>query len=76
MVDPRLPSSGLLFSEDMNEAKYVYAIGGNKTRKCERYDLEREKWELVPSFGPKVSEGDNTEDNYLFTYGMCSTTKF
>ena len=71
MCDPRLPSSGLIFSEDLNEIKFVYAIGGNKTRKCERYNVDEEKWELIPSFEPKVTGEDNLEENYLFTYTMC-----
>jgi hypothetical protein len=32
MRDPRLVASGLIFSEDGRENRFVYAIGGNKTQ--------------------------------------------
>lgn len=70
MLDPRLPSSGLIISGD-DSNKFVYAVGGNKTQKCERYIVEEERWQLIPSFQAKVLEDDNAEENFLFTYCFC-----
>lgn len=77
MRDPRLPSSGLIYSEDPEERAFVYAIGGNKTQRCERYSAEKEEWELIPSFQQKVKD-DALKDgeNYLFTYSLCCSSAF
>ena len=37
MFAPRLTSSGFFYSSGAGRA-YVYAIGGNKSRQCERFD--------------------------------------
>jgi hypothetical protein len=49
MLHPKLVSSGLFFS-----GGYVFAIGGNSDGHCERYDVERNKWQLIPSFAGKI----------------------
>ena len=73
MRDPRLPSSGLLLSQDGEEHRFVYAIGGNKSQRCERYNAEKEEWELIPSFQPKVLDDPGYQQNFLFTYSFsCS----
>ena len=75
MFDPRLPSSGLVFSQDSRQNSYVYAIGGNKTQRCERYIVNDQVWEQIPSFKPKVEEEEKNKgiQNNLFTYSMCSS---
>lgn len=71
MNAPRLASSGLVFSQDYDENSFVFAIGGNQSRDCERYDCNTSKWELIPSFRDKVAIDKNNAENFLFTYGMC-----
>ena len=73
MSAPRLAASGLIFTQDYNEQSFVYAIGGNQTKDCERYDCSTKKWELIPSFRDKVAEDKNSPENFLFTYGICSS---
>lgn len=76
MGEPRLVSSGLIFSEDNNDEKFVYAIGGNKSHMCERYSHQDEQWELIPSFKEKVDLDPFYGSNYLFSYSFCSTFNF
>lgn len=45
MKVPKLLPSGLCFSSG-----WVYAIGGNKKGKCERYNIESNYWEIIPSY--------------------------
>ena len=77
MFAPRLTSSGLIFSEAHSKS-YIYAIGGNKTRHCERYDCGHQCWEVIPSFTTKVGDdvGASGYENCLFTYGMCASLRF
>jgi hypothetical protein len=52
MYAPRLTAAGLIFSQ--GDQPYVYAIGGNKSRTCERYSVFDESWEIIPSFKEKT----------------------
>lgn len=72
MYAPRLTSSGLIFSQ--GEYPYVYAVGGNKSRTCERYSVFDEMWEVIPSFKEKTEQDLNGQMNCLFTYGICAST--
>ena len=72
MFCPRLTSSGLFISQ-VDDNSYVYAIGGNKSRDCERFDLMSQTWEIIPSFREKVDQDPGGGANCLFTYSMtCS----
>ena len=72
MFSPRLTASGLFLSQ-IEDNHYIYAIGGNKSRDCERYDLMTEAWETIPSFREKVDQDPGGGSNCLFTYSMaCS----
>lgn len=73
MLAPRLTSSGLIFSR-LDEDAFIFAVGGNKTKECERYDVREDFWEIVPNFKEKVAQDIGGQNNCLFTYGMCSTS--
>lgn len=75
MLAPRLTSSGLIFSRIEDEA-FVLAVGGNKTKDCERYSIVEDAWELVPNFKEKVDQDIGGQNNCLFTYGVCSTSRY
>lgn len=44
---------------------YIYTIGGNEKNVCERYDLDNDMWESIPSFA------DNTNVRELQTWTMA-----
>ena len=73
MFAPRLTSSGLIFSRN-DESAFVYAVGGNKTKECERYNVKEEVWEIMPNFKEKVEQDVGGVTNCLFTYGVCATS--
>ncbi len=54
MNHPRLTSSGLFFSNG-----FVFAIGGNSEGVCERYNVDTDNWQRIPSFRGKI-EGENS----------------
>ena len=72
MISPRSTASGLFLSQ-IEDNHYIYAIGGNKSRDCERYDLMTEAWETIPSFREKVDQNPGGGSYCLFNYSMtCS----
>lgn len=77
MFAPRLTASGLIYSAG-DEKAFIYAVGGNKTQHCERFDVGRLCWELIPDFKDKVEAQDTATGyaNCLFTYGMCGNIGF
>jgi hypothetical protein len=58
----KLLSSGLFFSKG-----WVYTVGGNKKGKCERYHVENNYWELIPSY---IEVSDYID---LYTWTMTVT---
>lgn len=73
MTDPRLTSAGLFYSETIEGGRYIYAIGGNKSKRCERYSVNDNEWEQIPNFQEMVQPDPEGEFNYLFTYSMCAS---
>ena len=73
MFAPRLTSSGLVFSRN-DEGAFVYAVGGSKTKDCERYNVKDDFWEVIPNFKEKVDQDIGGKNNCLFTYGVCATS--
>ena len=61
MTHPRLTSSGLFFTNG-----FVFAIGGNSEGLCERYNVDTDKWQRIPSFMGRI-EGETS----LYTFAMC-----
>ena len=49
----RLTSSGLIFTQNDNST-FVLAIGGNRYKTCERYMIENDIWDVLPSFKSAV----------------------
>jgi len=62
MKVPKLLSSGLFHSKG-----WVYTIGGNKKGKCERYHIENNYWEIIPSY---IEVSDYVD---LYTWTMTVT---
>jgi len=62
----------LIFSRN-DQGPYVFAVGGNKSKDCERYSVDDDFWEVIPNFKEKVEQDRGGLNNCLFTYGVCST---
>ena len=58
----KLLSSGLFYSKG-----WTYTVGGNKKGKCERYNVENNYWELIPSY---IEVCDHI-DLYTWTMTVC-----
>lgn len=68
-----MTSSGLFYTSE-GDGKFVFAVGGNRAKTVERYNVDADAWEVVPSFR-EATEADITgANNFLFTYTMCSTS--
>ena len=75
MYAPRLTSNGFFYTQGSSGIdKYIFAVGGNQTKDCERYSVMHGRWELVPSFREQVECESTGLNNFLFTYTMCSTS--
>ena len=61
MNSAKLVSNSLFYTSG-----YVYAIGGNSEGTCERYNVDKDVWQKIPSFAGKIS-GENS----LYTYASC-----
>lgn len=61
MYHPKLVSSGLFYSNG-----YAFAIGGNSEGECERYNVDKDLWQRIPSFSNKIN-GETS----LYTYTCC-----
>lgn len=61
MLHPKLISSGLMYSNG-----YAFAIGGNNEGICERFNIESNVWQKIPSFSGKIHE-----ETSLYTYTCC-----
>jgi hypothetical protein len=61
MTHPRLTSQGMHYTNG-----FVFAIGGNSEGICERYNVDIDRWQRIPSYNGKI-EGESS----LYTYAMC-----
>lgn len=61
MNHPKLINQGLFFSNG-----YVFAIGGNSEGICERYNVDTDRWQRIPSYSGKL-EGEASLFAYTIT---------
>eukprot|EP00826_Nyctotherus_ovalis_P011253 TRINITY_DN1293_c0_g2_i7.p1 TRINITY_DN1293_c0_g2~~TRINITY_DN1293_c0_g2_i7.p1 ORF type:complete len:439 (+),score=51.65 TRINITY_DN1293_c0_g2_i7:126-1442(+) len=61
MVKPRCKHKGIVVG------KLIYVVGGNADYSAERYDIEKDKWALIPSNSRDFSNGTLTliDERYL-----------
>lgn len=57
------PNGGVFYSKG-----FIYAIGGNKRGICERYNVNSDYWEAIPSYTDISSQSD------LYSWAICMTS--